>query len=135
MEIKNSLGAIIGWASLTVLAVAVALFRIVRHNPYHIAVIIAVLMIIILVYVFILRRIDGPLYMNSLNDERLRHISNKAQRNSFWFLFMSIWSMAAVLEFFDPYLLREYISLALAAIGTAGLFIYMLSFVWQKYKV
>ncbi len=126
---------IIGWALLTVLAIAVAAIRIIRQSPYHISLIIALLMLIIFVYLLILRKIDGPLFMNGINDERLWQISVKAQRNSFWFLFISIWCLAAVLEFFDPAFLKEYFSLALAVIGTIGLFIYMFCFIWQKYRV
>ncbi len=135
MGIKDRAGLTIGWALLTVLAIAVAAVRIIKQSPYEISLIIAVLMFIVFVYVFILRRIDGHLFVNALNDERLWQISTKAQRNSFWFLFISIWCLAAVLEFFDPALLKEYISMVLAAIGTIGLFIYMLCFVWQKYRV
>lgn len=131
---KNSF-VTIGWALLTVLAIAVAAIRIIRQSPYHISLIIALLMLIIFVYLLILRKIDGPLFMNGLNDERLWQISVKAQRNSFWFLFISIWCLAAALEFFNPTFLNEYFSLALAVIGTIGLFIYMFCFIWQKYRV
>ncbi len=132
---KNKFGLTLGWAMLTVLAIAVAVVRIIKQSPYHISLIIAVLMSIVFVYLFILRRIDGPSFMNALNDERLWQISVKAQRNSFWFLFISIWCLAAGLEFFDPAFLKKNISLVLASIGTIGLFIYMFCFVWQKYRV
>ncbi|HNX29057.1 MAG TPA: hypothetical protein PKN87_06550 [Syntrophomonadaceae bacterium] len=132
---KNMLGLIPGWAMLTALAITVAAVRIITKSPYHISLIIAVLMLILLIYLFILRKIDGTSFIDSVNDERLRQISVNAQRNAFWFLFISIWGMAVALEFFDPVILKQYISLFLAAIGTIGLFIYMLCFVWQKYRV
>lgn len=135
MDRKSVLGLTIGWIMLTVLAIAVAAVRIIKQNPYHVSLIIAVLMLSLLIYLLILRKIDGPSFMDSVSDERLRQISVKAQRNSFWFLFISIWGLAVVLEFFDPAMLKEYISLFLAAIGTTGLFIYMFGFVWQKYRV
>jgi len=120
---------------LTVLAIAVAILRIIRHSPYHISLIIAVLMFIVLIYLLILRRVDGSSFIHSLNDERLWRISAQAQRNSFWFLFISIWCLAVALEFLDSVFLQEYIGLFLASIGTVGLFIYMFCFVWQKYRV
>jgi uncharacterized membrane protein len=135
MFIKNSFSLTIGWAMLTVLAIAVAIVRILKHSSYHVSLIIAVLMFIVFIYLLILRRVDGPSFMYSLNDERLWRISATAQRNSFWFLFISIWCLAAALEFFDPFFLKQYISLFLASIGTVGLFIYMFCFVWQKYRV
>lgn len=135
MGIKNRLGLTVGWAMLTVLAIAVAAARIIKQSPYQVSLIIAILMSIVFIYLFILRRIDGPLFMNALEDERLGQISVKAQSNSFWFLFISIWCLAAGLEFFDPAFLKKHISLVLASIGTMGLFIYMFCFVWQKYRV
>lgn len=135
MFIKNLISLTIGWAMLTVLAIAVAMVRILKHSSYHVSLIIAVLMFIVFVYLLILRRVDGPSFVHTLNDERLWRISVKAQRYSFWFLFISIWCLAAALEFFNPDFLKEYISLFLASIGTVGLFIYMFCFVWQKYRV
>ena len=135
MLVKNALGLTIGWAMLTVLAIAAAIMRIQNHKSYHISLIIAVLMFIVFVDLLILRRVDGASFMHSLNDERLWQISAQAQRISFWFLLIGIWCLAAALEFFDSVFLREYISLFLAAIGTIGLFIYMFCFVWQKYRV
>jgi len=135
MLIKNAFSLTIGWAMLTVLAIAVAIVRIQKHQSYHISLIIAVLMFIVFVYLLILRRVDGPSFMHTLNDERLWRISAQSQRNSFWFLFIGVWCLAAALEFFDPVFLKEYISLVLASIGTVGLFIYMFCFVWQKYRV
>ncbi|MGE5397032.1 MAG: hypothetical protein ACM3MK_05785, partial [Chitinophagales bacterium] len=125
----------IAWAMLTLLAIAVAVERIIRHSPYYIALIIAVLMFVLLIYFLVLRKIDGPAFDNSWNDERLWHISVKAQRNSFWFLFLSIWGLAAIMEFWNSAFLKESISLILAAIGTIGLLIYAVCFVWQKYRV
>ncbi|MDD3023587.1 MAG: DUF2178 domain-containing protein [Syntrophomonadaceae bacterium] len=135
MDIKNKFGLITGWAMLTLLAIAVVVGRIIKHSPYHIALIIAILMFILLIYLLILRRIDGPSFAHSLHDERLWHISVKAQRNSFWFLFISIWGLAVIMEFYNPDFLKEYISLILAAIGTLGLVIFVICFVWQKYRV
>ncbi|MEN6460889.1 MAG: hypothetical protein ABFC94_05910 [Syntrophomonas sp.] len=135
MSRKNVFGLTVGWVMLTVLAITVSAVRIIKQNPYHVSLIIAVLMLSLLIYLFTLRKIDGPSFMDSVNDERLRQISVKAQRNSFWFLFICVWGLAVALEFFDPALLKEYISLFLAAIGTIGLFIYMFCFVWQKYRV
>jgi len=135
MFIKNSFSLTIGWAMLTVLAIAVAIGRIQKHSSYQVSLIIAVLMFIVFVYLLILRKVDGPSFIHSLNDERLWRISAQAQRNSFWFLFISIWCLAAALEFLNSVFLKEYISLFLAAIGTVGLFIYMFCFVWQKYRV
>lgn len=135
MSNKNILGLSIGWAMLTVLAIAVAVVRIIKHNPYHISLIIAVSMYIVLMYLLVQHRIDGPSFIHGLNDERLWQISAQAPRNSFWFLFISLWCLAAALEFINSAFLMEYISLILAAIGTIGLFIYMFCFVWQKYRV
>ncbi len=135
MNIKNSSGLITGWAMLTLLAIAVAVGGIIKHSPYYIALIIAILMFVLLIYLLILRRIDGPSFAYSFHDERLWHISIKAQRNSFWFLFISIWGLAAIMEFCNSVFLKESISLILAAIGTIGLLIYAVCFVWQKYGV
>jgi|GEM_PF-1813493 hypothetical protein len=135
MLVKNAFALTIGWAMLTVLAIAVAIMRIQNHSSYHISLIIAVLMFIVFVYLLILRRVDGASFMHSLNDERLWRISAQAQRNSFWFLFISIWCLAATIEFFNPVFLKDYMSLILASIGTVGLFIYMFCFVWHKYRV
>lgn len=135
MFIKNSFSLTIGWAMLTVLAISVAVMRIIQQSSYQISLLIAVLMFIVFIYILILRRVDGPSFMHSLNDERLWHISATAQRVSFWFLFISIWCLAAALEFLEPIFLMKYISLFLASIGTTGLFIYMFCFVWQKYRV
>lgn len=135
MVLKNAFILFVGWAMLTALAIAVAVVRIIKHSPYHISLIIAVLMFIVLIYVLILNKIDGHYFINSINDERLHHIAFKSQSKSFWFLFVSIWCLALVIEFFDPTMLHEYISLILAAIGTIALFIYMLCFVWQKFRV
>lgn len=135
MGLKNAFVLFVGWTMLTALAIAVAVVRIIKHSPYHISLIIAVLMFIVLIYVLILNKIDGPSFINSINDERLHHIAFKSQSNSFWFLFVSIWCLVLVIEFFDPTMLHEYISLVLAAIGVIALFIYMLCFVWQKFRV
>lgn len=132
MRIKDPF---IGWAMLNVLAIAVAIVRIIENRPYTISLIIASLLTLVSVYLLILRKVDGPLFINALEDERLWHISVNAQRIAFWFLFISIWCLAVALEFLNPVFLKEYFSLCLAAIGTAGLFIYMFCFVWQKYKV
>lgn len=134
--LKNAtINALMGWAMLTILVIAVTIVRLMKDSAYLISLTIAALMFIVLVYLLILRRIDGPSFFDSLNDERLRHISVNAQRSSFWFLFVAIWCLAAVIEFFNPAFLKEYISLCLASIGTVGLFIYMFSFIWQKYRV
>lgn len=135
MRIKNVFTNIIGWGMLNVLAFAIAIMRMINNKPYHISLTIAVLMFIVFVYVLILRRIDGPSFIDSLNDERLWDISVNAKSISFWFLFISVWCLSAALEFFNSSILKENVSLFLAAIGTLGLFIYMSCFVWQKYKV
>lgn len=132
---KNMLARIIGWALLTVLAIAVAIIRIVNHSPYFVSLIIAILMFILLLYFSILRRVDGTSFYDSLKDERLWQISGRAQRYSFWFLFISVWCLAATVEFFGQAFFRGHISLVLSAIGTIGLLIYMFGFVWHKYKV
>jgi len=129
------LGRTIGWAILTVLAIAVAIVRIINHSPYYISLIIAILMFILLIYLSILRRVDGTSFYDSLNDERLWQISGKAQRYSFWFLFISIWCLAVALELFGQAFFGGHISLVLAVIGTVGLLIYMFGFVWHKYRV
>ncbi|MGE5380603.1 MAG: hypothetical protein ACM3NT_05995 [Methylocystaceae bacterium] len=135
MLMKDTVGVLIGWVMLSVLAAAVTVVRFINHTPFLVSLIITILMFLVLVYLLILRWIDGPSFLNSANDERLWRISANAQRLSFWFLFISTWCLAAIIEFFNPVLLKQYISFFLASMGTVGLFIYMFSFIWQKYRV
>jgi hypothetical protein len=59
---------------LTLLAIVIAIMRIQKHSSYHISLIIAVLMFIVFVYLLIFRKVDGPSFIHSLNDERLWRI-------------------------------------------------------------
>ncbi|NLI92996.1 MAG: hypothetical protein GX434_12630 [Peptococcaceae bacterium] len=69
MFTKKGIGSIIGWAMLTILAIFFSITRFIRHDPYYITLTIAVLMFLVLVYLLILRRIDGPSSKYELDDE------------------------------------------------------------------
>lgn len=89
---------------------------------------------LLFIYMLIIYRVDGITFKNTLLDERLSIISAKAQRNSFWFLFCSIWALAILLNFhrLAPYLHME---IVLPILGVSCLLIQMISFLWYKYRV
>ncbi len=89
---------------------------------------------LLFIYLLIIYHVDGITFKNTLIDERLNIISAKAQRNSFWFLFCSIWILAILLNvhLLAPYLHME---IVLPIIGVGSLLIQMISFLWYKYRI
>ena len=135
MGSRITLGILIGSSITTIFAIIVTIVRYLNNSTYYVSLVIAVLMVILGIYSFVLRRLDGPSFVHSLEDERLLQISHRARSYAFWFLFICVWSFAVVMEFFDPIINQKHFSLILAGIGTVAFFINMVCFVWQKYRV
>jgi len=125
---------LIGWGVLTLVFDFMAVYGVYTAQAGEMVLLLAGVVSLLLVYLLVVYRLDGITFKNTLVDERLSIISGKAQRNSFWLLFLSIWVLAIIsnVHRLAPSLAFEVI---LPLLGAGTIIIQMLSFLWYKYRV
>jgi uncharacterized membrane protein len=123
-----------GWGVFTFIFDFMAAYGVYTAQAGGMVLLLAAAVTLLLIYLLVIYRIDGITFKNTLVDERLSIISGKAQRNSFWFLFLSIWVLAIIsnVHCWAPFLQTE---IVLPLLGSGAILIQMLSFLWYKYRV
>lgn len=133
---RNPMFRIIWWSVFTFIADASVLWKLYLGILDVLSIIAATVMSLGLVYLIAAYRLDGPEGMKrETSDERIRVISDRARSNGFLFLFISIWTLAFLINLPGLEFLLQNISVTLAATAMLGLLVQLFSFVRYKYRV
>ncbi|MGE5397211.1 MAG: hypothetical protein ACM3MK_06695 [Chitinophagales bacterium] len=125
---------LIGWGVFALAFDFMAVYGVYTAQAGKMILLLAGAVSFLFIYLLVIYHVDGITFKNTLVDERLSTVSAKAQQNSFWFLFLSIWALAILLNVhrLAPLL---HMDILLPLLGAGGILIQMLSFLWYKYHV